>query len=240
MDLKEINILGNKINNHWYYESKAQAMMKFFINNSPTTILDIGAGSGFFSRYLLSKSPAAQEAFCVDISYPHSWVELESNKPVHYIKEINSSLPSADCMLMMDVLEHVDDDIELLKSYSQKLLDGSHVFISVPAFPWLWSNHDIFLEHKRRYTLESLEKTVIGAGLQVKSICYYFGLIFPAAASLRLFSKVVGKSKIPHSQLQNHNRLLNNILKSLCLMETSFMKVNKLCGLSVLCLAIKH
>jgi methylase of polypeptide subunit release factors len=69
MDLKEKDILGEDIARHWYYQSKAKAMVRMIAKLTPRRILDIGSGSGFFSRYLLSGTTAV-EALCVDISYP--------------------------------------------------------------------------------------------------------------------------------------------------------------------------
>ncbi|HJA07573.1 MAG TPA: class I SAM-dependent methyltransferase [Candidatus Mailhella merdigallinarum] len=238
MDLKEISILSDTIERHWYYISKAKAMKKFFYDKSPITILDIGAGSGFFSRYLLSHT-AAQEAWCVDISYSYEHQDTVKGKPIYFVKEVEHNFASADCMLVMDVLEHVDNDVDILKFYSEKLLKNSQIFISVPAFPWLWSNHDVFLEHKRRYTLHTLEKVVVNSGLQIEQLCYYFGLVFPLAAALRLPQKFIKSSNAPRSQLQRHSKISNKILTSICTLEMSVMKFNKICGLSVFCLATK-
>ena len=81
----------------------------------------MGAGSGFFSRYLLRHSNA-QCATCVDPFYADEKVETEGGKPVHYVREIRST--DADLVLMMDVLEHVEDDLRLLESYVDLLPPG--------------------------------------------------------------------------------------------------------------------
>ena len=183
MDLKEIDILGSDIEGHWYYHSKARAMMRLLEGSTPSKILDVGAGSGFFSRHLLKHS-AAEEAWCVDISYDTDFDSYEAGKAVYFRRSIGSL--KADLVLLMDVLEHVDDDVGLLKNYKNKVPRNSRFLISVPAFQFLWSGHDDFLDHKRRYTLDQLEKVVRNAGLKVKHGVYYFGMIFPIAATLRL------------------------------------------------------
>lgn len=58
MDLKETDILGEHIDQHWYYRSKRAAMQKFLGDINPSSILDVGAGSGFFSRALLDRTDA--------------------------------------------------------------------------------------------------------------------------------------------------------------------------------------
>ena len=68
MDLLEENILGDRINTHWYYVSKGRALLSFIKNIKPRSVLDVGAGSGVFSRLLLDKTACAS-AVCVDPNY---------------------------------------------------------------------------------------------------------------------------------------------------------------------------
>ncbi len=58
---------------------------------------------------------------------------------------------------MMDVIEHVEDDVGLVRGYVDKVAGGTRFIVTVPALMWLWSGHDVFLEHYRRYTLTSIE-----------------------------------------------------------------------------------
>jgi 2-polyprenyl-3-methyl-5-hydroxy-6-metoxy-1,4-benzoquinol methylase len=235
MDLKETDILGSSIEQHWYYRSKAAAMSRMLQGIEGRKILDVGAGSGFFSHHLLTHTPAS-EAWCVDISYGADSDATTAGKPVHYRRSIESV--DANLVLLMDVLEHVDDDVGLLKAYIDKVPSGSCFLMTVPAFQFLWSGHDDFLEHKRRYTLSQLEAVAKDAGLTVRQGAYYFGLVFPIAATLRLLPKGV-QSSPPRSQLKRHHPLVNALLKTLCSIELPFMGANRLAGLTVFCLAQK-
>lgn len=235
MDLKETGLLGDAIVNHWYYVSKAEAMMRFLGENTPTTLLDIGAGSGFFSRYILERT-AAQSSWCIDISYEYDTDNNDSGKQIHFRRSVGNL--SADLVLFMDVLEHVDDDIGLLREYAQKVPRGSRFFISVPAFSFLWSKHDDFLEHKRRYTLNQLQRVISSAGLQSQKASYFYAAVFPLAASIRLVQKFSPQKDLPaRSQLQQHHPMVNALLKTICRAELPFCMLNKLAGLSVFCLA---
>ncbi len=147
MDIKEIDILGDDIDNHWYYKSKALAVSKVLQPYKKDTIFDIGAGSAFFSKYLI-KNSGVKESWCVDIAYDSEYDEQYAEGLIHYRKECPEVEP--DLTLFVDVLEHIDDDAGFLKSYVEKAPKGSHFFISVPAFKFLWSQHDVFLGHKRR------------------------------------------------------------------------------------------
>ncbi|WP_137896159.1 methyltransferase domain-containing protein [Ramlibacter sp. 2FC] len=235
MDLKETDILGSAIDRHWYYVSKAKAMMRHIGAKVPEKILDIGAGSGFFSKYLL-KNSTAREAWCVDIAYEHDHDTRLNEKEIHYRSEIGTT--EADLVLLMDVLEHVDDDVGLLRFYAHKVPRGAIFLVSVPAFQMLWSQHDEFLEHKRRYTIRQLEEAVCKAGLEIKHSAYFFGMIFPIAAIMRLAQRY-SKPRPPRSQLVQHHPMVNAFLKTLCDIESPLFKLNRVVGLTVFCLAQK-
>jgi len=233
MDLKEEDILGDDIGRHWYYRSKAAALRQAVWDLAPRKILDVGAGSGFFSRHLLAHT-AAQSALCVDTGYRADAEDDVGGKQVLYRRDIGAT--DCDLVLMMDVLEHVDDDRGLVKLYADKVPSGAHFLVTVPAFGFLWSGHDVFLEHKRRYRLPEIETVMRDAGLDVVTGAYYFGFIFPLAAMVRLASRNTAE---PRSSLSKHDMLTNGILTAICAVERPFFSLNRLAGLSAFVLARK-
>jgi 2-polyprenyl-3-methyl-5-hydroxy-6-metoxy-1,4-benzoquinol methylase len=237
MDLKETDILGDNIAHHWYYRSKAKAITRLLAKTEPATILDVGAGSGFFSRYLLSQS-SAKEAWCVDVSYVTDSDASEAGKPMHFRRSVGAV--NADLVLLLDVLEHVEDDVGLLREYASKVPRGARFLVSVPAFQFLWSGHDVFLEHKRRYRLNQIEDVVESAGLTVTRGLYFFGAVFPIAATIRLVDRWIHKeSQQARSQLTPHQPLINMALAALSHAELPLMTHNRLVGLTAFCLAEK-
>jgi hypothetical protein len=147
----------------------------------------------------------------------------------------------ADLVLFMDVLEHVDDDAGLLALYAAKVPAGATFLITVPAFKWLWSGHDVFLDHKRRYDVEQLERTVKRAGLALERSSYYFALILPIAAAMRLGENLTRRRELqPRSQLKKHGALVNRVLSTLCVAELPLVKFNRVGGLTVFALAFKQ
>jgi len=233
MDLKEEDILGADIGRHWYYRSKAAALRRMVGSLGPRRILDIGAGSGFFSRHLLAEA-GAQSALCVDIGYASDRDDSEGGKPVLYRRDTGPT--DCDLVLMMDVLEHVDDDRGLVRHYAAKVPTGAHFLVTVPAFRFLWSGHDVFLEHKRRYHLSEIETAMRDAGLQVVRGAYYFGFVFPLAAAVRLATRGAAE---PRSSLKSHGALSNGILTAVCAAELPLLPINRLAGLSAFVLARK-
>ena len=238
MDLKEEDILGEAVSEHWYYRSKASALLGYVRHLNPQSVLDVGAGSGFFSKELLKKTDV-KEALCVDTSYKSEHNEKVSGKPIRY--RTHSGSVDADLVLMMDVLEHVDNDIGLLCEYSEKVTAGTYFLITVPAFSFLWSGHDVFLGHKRRYTLKEIEEVVENAGLIVDRGSYFFGLVFPLVAVLRLLNGNINMLGRPsRSQLKRHNTITNATLLGICTVDRLFLRINRLAGLTAFCLARKQ
>jgi hypothetical protein len=115
MDLKEVGVLGDNQGSHWYYASKARALRQCLVDRQPARILDVGAGSGFFSKVLLRET-AATSALCIDPGYTEDWSETHFEKTITFRRA--GAAGDADEVLLMDVLEPVDDDVGLLRGYA--------------------------------------------------------------------------------------------------------------------------
>ena len=232
MDLKETEAFGEGIENHWYYISKFNAMLRLLSAASPSVILDIGAGSGFFSKKLLSNT-TAKKAWCLDIGYEYDSDATEAEKTIYFRRSIDTV--NADLVLLVDVLEHVVDDINFLRGYVNKVPSRARFIISVPAFQCLWSSHDVFLEHKRRYRLNHRQ-----ASLTVTCGAYYFGAVFPIALATRLASNfLLRRRDKAQSQLSQNHPLTNGILAAMSSAELPFFLHNRLAGLTAFILAEK-
>lgn len=233
MDLKEEAAIGSQIDTHWYYVSKARMLATHIARLMPSRkalhVLDVGAGAGWFSKWLLSNDLAAR-ATCIDPGYDIDRDEEIAGRPLAFRRSATAAdSTDVDLVLMMDVLEHVDDDAALLSEYLSVVQDRVPVFITVPAFQFLWSSHDIFLEHRRRYTLRLLEDTINRAGGDTMDKHYYFGAIFPLAATVRLMQR---GGDATSSDMKPVPTAVNATLKATCSAERSVMRFNQLAGLS--------
>ena len=237
MDAKEEQLLGAEVARHWYYVSKGRALRSFLGDVRGTTLLDVGAGSGVFARQLL-EAGVCDQATCIDPAYADEHEEVYHGQPLRFLR-FADKLP-VDLLLMMDVLEHVDDDLELLETYTERLAPGGHVLISVPAFQFLWSGHDVFLEHRRRYVRKEIEALLQRAGLSVLRCRYFFGGIFPAVATLRILGRVPAKllGREARSDLRPASDLANWLLvRAHDLERETLFRVNRWAGLTLFCLA---
>jgi hypothetical protein len=238
MDIKEAGLIKGDIGNHFYYRAKLAALRSLTDHLKPQRILDVGAGTGFFSKSLLEQSPA-MEATCVDPGYPADDETTVNGKRLRYCRQIAQS--DADLVLMMDVAEHVPDDFSLIKEYADKVQAGTRFVISVPAFQWLWSGHDVFLEHFRRYNLTEIECVVKRAGLSIERGCYYFGALLPLVIPARVGRNMLGGGAAePRSQMQEFGATINALLWNACRCELGVFQANRVGGLTAFVSAVKH
>lgn len=144
-------------------------------------ILDVGAGDGFVARALRASGrpvTAVDDAFSADDIADLAAAGIDAR----------TGLPAGagfTAALLLDVIEHVDDDIALLRAGAAGVDEGGVVIVTVPAWPALFSSHDRALAHRRRYTPRALDDALRGAGLDVvEGGGLFHGLLLPRALSV--------------------------------------------------------
>ena len=150
-----------------------------------STVIDIGCGDGFVIGELARQFPAAR--FCgIDAGFtPESAVARQRTLPAnvrlyHDLDAVPAS-GTAALILLMDVLEHIQDDRAFLASLLARPIVGpaTQLIVTVPAYQSLFSAHDVFLKHFRRYTNRQLRDRLEQAGLRVIDIGYFFASLLP-------------------------------------------------------------
>ncbi len=84
------------------------------------------------------------------------------------------SLPAVG---IFDVLEHVEDDRAFLEDVRRLLSSDGRLYLTVPAYGWLWSSEDVFAGHFRRYTLRAVRRLLSKVGFRVEYQTYFFSLL---------------------------------------------------------------
>jgi len=239
MDVKELDILGERVDQHWYYVAKGDALLQFLNGYRAREVLDIGAGSGFFSKKLLAAG-FCEHAICVDTAYRSERTEVHCDKHIEFVR--STDLVTQDLILMMDVIEHVEDDVAFIRAYTDRMPESAMLLVTVPAFQFLWSGHDVFLGHKRRYTLSSLHQAIDKAGLEVIRSRYFFSILLPAICAIRLWGrlKLTSAGFKPQSELRVHAPWMNSLLTTIHELERrTLFPFNRLAGLTLFCLATR-
>ncbi len=98
-----------------------------------------------------------------------------------------------DLIAVLDVIEHIGDDVAALSTMATCLAPGGKILITVPAHRWMWSAHDVVNHHHRRYSKSSLRKAIEHAGLQPRKLGYFNSILFPLAAAGRIAGRLTGR-----------------------------------------------
>jgi SAM-dependent methyltransferase len=100
-----------------------------------------------------------------------------------------------DLICFLDCLEHIPDDLGSLTRMRALLAPGGSVVVTVPAYQWLWSAHDEYLHHYRRYNRASLMECAKAAGYRVECITYFNTLLFPLAVAARMSDRLLRRNR---------------------------------------------
>jgi len=90
-----------------------------------------------------------------------------------------------DLILATDVIEHLDDDRRALAELRRVAVPGAHLVITVPAYQWLWSQHDESMHHRRRYTASRLAQQVVATSWEPRVETYFYSAVLPLVAAIR-------------------------------------------------------
>ena len=148
-------------------------------------ILEFGAGKGEFIKRLIVRKNIEIEAVETDLSNIDTL-----SKTVKVYSSIDDVPEGLDCIYLIDVLEHLENDSYFLKSFFTKLKKNGRLFIYVPARMELYSEFDKKIGHYRRYTKKELKDKVIEAGFTLEVIRYHEVLGYFAS----MVNKITGGS----------------------------------------------
>jgi 2-polyprenyl-3-methyl-5-hydroxy-6-metoxy-1,4-benzoquinol methylase len=180
---------------HWWFVTRKKIVLdtidRYLNKNSHVKVLDIGCGSGV----MLTALAELGQTFGMDMS----------DDAINFSKEIFSGqvekgfLPDQvpyednffDLITALDVIEHIDQDVESLQAIHSRLVTDGKAVITVPAYMFLWSKFDEMNEHKRRYTLTELKTKLLQAGFTIEKISYYNTLLFPVVFVVRLLNNLL-------------------------------------------------
>jgi 2-polyprenyl-3-methyl-5-hydroxy-6-metoxy-1,4-benzoquinol methylase len=226
---------------HWWFVGKRHILRAILPDTTPIKrVLDLGCGTGGILRDWMNRS----RCFGID----RSAVALKYCAEAGFdtlVRGDVTQLPfqneSFDTIFLMDVIEHLDDDVGFLESASELCTPGGQLVVAVPAFQLLWSQHDDTYHHKRRYTAKQLRAVIAAAGLTPERTTYTNSLLFPVALVWRVLSYRLGLGRFaPTNDFWPVPASLNALLTALYRFEAWMLgRVNLPVGVSVVCIARK-
>jgi len=142
-------------------------------------------------------------------------------------------------IMLLDVLEHIEEDTEALKVLWRMLKPGGYILITVPAFSALWSKHDEIHHHQRRYSAAEVSRKMAESGFKPLYVSYYNFLLFHLIAPARIL-KTTFKPDKKYRDLNMPSYFINNMLKNIFSLEGSLIgRVIFPWGVSIIACAYK-
>jgi len=211
---------------HWWFVTRKKIVLdtidRHLSKNGNAKVLDIGCGSGL----MLNALEDLGQTFGMDMSDE----AINFSKEIFNGKIAQGFLPDQipyeenffDLITALDVIEHVDQDVDSLKAIRARLVSDGKAVITVPAYMFLWSKFDDLNEHKRRYKLTELKTKLMQAGFAVEKISYFNTLLFPVIFVVRMLNNVLKRDGM--SDIDMPSRPLNFILAKIFGIEKYLLK----------------
>lgn len=217
MDPRLLTSFATVERTHWWFTARREILLSVtqrFVAPGGA-ILDVGCGTGYFIESVADR----YEAWGVDPS-PTAVAMCRERGLSHVVEGTAYDLSAVgerrfDAVCFLDVLEHLDDDRLALAEAVRVLRPGGVVIATVPAFMWLWSEHDVVNHHRRRYRRQQLETLFVESGLAIERLTYFNFWLFGLASVDRLASRVAprrnsGELRVPPPLV---NRLMGDTFR---------------------------
>lgn len=211
---------------HWWFVSRraiCSALIRRLSLPPGTAILDAGCGSG---GNLPMLAPLGR-LFAFEMNERSRLVAQQRGLAAVAAGTLPHDIPFAGesfgLITLFDVLEHVEDDAGALNALAARLAPGGRLFLTVPAYPWLFVRHDRLHHHFRRYTAAALKSRLREAGLRVEYASHWNFFLFPLA----LFARLADKFNFPRQQTlgtKTPSPHLNGLMRRLVSSERHLLK----------------
>lgn len=232
-------MFGNE-DQHWWFVARRKILQKIFcayFAESAGSILEVGCGTGGNLGFLATRGDIQ------GMELDDEALEMANSRNICPVRKglLPDYIPfeqSFDLICMLDVLEHIDDEPGALRAVRKKLNQEGKILITVPAYMFLWSAHDVAHQHKRRYRKEQILGLVKEAGFRVVYSTYFNSMLFPVISLTRMINNVLGRECV--SDVEMPSKTFNNMLMKIFSSERFFMPIFSFpFGVSILVVAEK-
>lgn len=198
----------------------AAALGKTGSKKNQPKLLNVGCGTGGTVDMLEGFGTLDN----VDISDDAiKFMKQNGHTRVTKVKDINLPFKDAtyDLVGAFDVLEHIDKQVDALKEWKRVIKDDGSIVLTVPAYQWLWTDHDVSLHHKRRYTIKRLKQVAREAGLVLHKRSYAIVFSLPLVAGFRFINKALGRKADSETSYVDVPNWVNTLFSKLLYGEAS-------------------
>ena len=229
---------------HFWFESRNRLLASTLRNHFPAfqTFLEIGCGTGFVLSGLQKQFRhvrfSGSEIFSSGLAFAHD--RLPSVQLFQMDARHIPFRDEYDVIGAFDVLEHIEEDEDVLRQMYQAVRPGGGILITVPQHPALWSAADDYAFHKRRYTRTEMVSKVQAAGFELVQVTSFVSLLLPVMLLSRLRHRHNTETYNPLAEF-TINPGINRFLTAVMSLERQIMRYVSLpAGGSLLVAAIRR
>lgn len=201
---------------YWWYRARSELLRAALGDHAVGgRVLDVGSADGPSVPWLRGS--------------PHVTVDLDPRglRPGEGVCASALALPfrdgAFDLVSAFDVVEHCEPEFQALAELRRVLAPGGRLLLSVPAYQWAWSDHDVRAGHHRRYTRRRLVAAVEAAGFAVRRASYGFAGVFPMFAAERL-ARRLRRPEAGDGRLPEPSPLVERVLMGLSRAEARWLR----------------
>jgi ubiquinone/menaquinone biosynthesis C-methylase UbiE len=239
---EEYGRMYEREDSYWYFQGRRAIISGLLrrnlpIKSRPLRVLDVGCGTGLMLEHLqgLGQRPVGLDKHELALSF------CRKRGAKSLLRADVTRLPfrddSFDVILALDLIEHVEDDRGLLDEFRRVTSRGGRAMITVPAHPFLWSEHDEALHHIRRYRRGPFLELLREAGFRPVRYTYAISLLFGPIVVFRQLQRLFKGRDRPKTDLIVLPRALNRLLIELLRLEGAFLRrANLPVGVSIFAL----
>jgi SAM-dependent methyltransferase len=233
---------------HWWFLARAEileaVLSQFVPPRRDRLLLETGCGTGGmrpllskFGRVVSTDFSAEALRFCRAQN-----LDFLAAADVTRLPFRSETFESA---CAFDVLEHLEDDAAAVREMHRVLKPRGLLFVTVPAFQFLWGRQDIVSQHFRRYNVPQLRDLLEQSQFSVLKLSYFNTFLFAPIATVRLSRRILGRNRGGQQEVRSdfefpHSGALNRLLRRIFAAEKRFLQHGRLpFGVSLLCVAQK-
>jgi len=227
---------------YWWYVGRNVIIRSFLEKycklKNGSSVLDVGCGTGGFASSISENlTPLCLDTSPIALDYcKKRGIKNIFNST---LEDFDSSNLNIQALTLLDVIEHIENDFSVIKNANRVLEKDGWLLVTVPAFQWLWSKHDVLVMHQRRYSKKQLVDLLSSGSFQVEYSSYFnFFLFIPAVIKRFLNEHFVKEVNI--ESVEEVPNFLNTIFKNIFAFEAKVLqKIKFPFGLSIIAIARK-